>query len=443
MTYFTTLIEVARYLKNNIRYRPIVYFSFHYPTIDKDVNTCKREKIQYIIGYSAKESSTLTNWLNFILNSNFFTSFIKKVLEYKKEFRLVRKVIDKVRPSLLILAGDNVGYNTSIFIKVGHRKNIPSIIHPSWMAGAREAAEAYYDDPRFDCKRVLNHLVSLFYPNWVYSHRGKKMLRWPAATLLALKLFKIDPPRPWALNSGHADIITAESKAMYEYMIRAGLPPKQIRITGSLFNDILAQNIKDSVNKKKEKLLNLELDPGKLIILCALPPDQLYGLGRKECEFKIYKDLVEFWLQSIAKINKDKYNIIISLHPSVKKGEMDYIEKWGVKIADEKIANLIPLCDIFIASISATIQWAIACGIPVLNYDVYKYRYHDYNSVKGVINVETKNDFLKYLKKFIKSWDFYTLMRKNQQICMKQWGILDGQSGVRILQLCDKLVSNK
>ncbi len=35
--------------------------------------------------------------------------------------------------------------------------------------------------------------------------------------------------------------------------------------------------------------------------------------------------------------------------------------------------SLVPLCSLYVASVSATIRWAIACGKPVVNYDVYRF----------------------------------------------------------------------
>jgi UDP-N-acetylglucosamine 2-epimerase len=255
---------------------------------------------------------------------------------------------------------------------------------------------------------------------------------------LAIKLFKIAPPKPWALNSGYADIILAESKAMHHYMVREGLAMEKIKVVGSLSDDVLASNIDNLTKRKKEVCLKFNLDPQKPTILCAIPPDMLHGSRVNVCEFKSYKKLVEFWVETISKFTN--YNIVISLHPSAEYKDICYIEKrWKVKIIQESIINLIPLCDIFVACISATIQWAVTCGKPVINYDVYHYNYDDYKKVDGVVTVDSKDDFIKEMSKIANDQGYFAKLEKIQKSIASEWGMLDGKSGERIIKAINEL----
>ena len=442
MTYFSVLIDTAKYMKKNSSYKPILLFASHYPTVKNDIKICEREKIDYIfessnLGYRIEKKSFFNKMTNLINNNFFICSLGNNIIQYKREFNLVKKIIIKTKPSIIVLAGDNVGYNTSIFIKMGHKFNISSIILPSWMAGAREAAEAYYYDGRHNCKRITNYIAGLFFPDWTYKHKGKRLIRWPAPILLTLKLFKLDPPVPWALNSGYADVIAAESKGMYKYMVEEGLTKSKIKLTGSLSNDALASCMQTSDKEKRKFFLKNGFNLKQKTILCALPPNMLYGLGRQECEFKTYRDLVEFWMRSISNLG---YNVMVSLHPSTKYSDVSYLKKkYGVKIFTDPICKLIPHCDLFIASISATIQWAIACSKPVINFDVYHYRYTDYVGVSGVINVESGSDFIKELGKITKNDKYFQKLKEFQESNAQGWGMLDGKSGKRIIKIITNL----
>ncbi|MFA4995833.1 MAG: hypothetical protein WC536_01670 [Patescibacteria group bacterium] len=440
MTYFTILLEVVKLFKR-FHYNPILYFPMHYPTIDRDLLVCKKERLHYVVGYSRAEGKKTNKFVKiicYIFSRLFISRFISDISYYLNETKSIKTFILKVKPSVIILAGDNIGYNTEIFIKVGHLLRIPSVIIPSWMAGAKEAAEAYYKNPDFDLKRPLNKLIGLLDSKWVYEHKKKKLLRWPASKILAIKLFKIVPPKPWALNSGYADIILAESKAMHRYMVREGLTEEKIKVVGSLSDDVLANNIDNSTKRKKEAYLKFNLDPQKPIILCAIPPDMLHGSRVNVCEFKSYKKLVEFWVETISKFTN--YNIIISLHPSAEYKDICYIEKkWKVKIIQESIINLIPLCDIFVACISATIQWAVTCGKPVINYDVYHYNYDDYKKVDGVVTVDLKDDFIKEMSKIANDQGYFAKLEKIQKSIASEWGMLDGKSGERIIKAINEL----
>ena len=72
---------------------------------------------------------------------------------------------------------------------------------------------------------------------------------------------------------------------------------------------------------------------------------------------------------------------------------MRHIETANVRIAARRTSELVPLCDLYVASVSSTIRWAIACGKPVINYDVYRYRYTDFLNLEGVLVIEEQNEF--------------------------------------------------
>jgi hypothetical protein len=454
MTYFTCLVEIARLLERKSALEPLFCFPQYYPNIERDISIVISENMNYIIGFKERSKKEITIASPNVTGANYIISLLKDImrylhvrtlyylavelLKYHKEFKKARRLMRKEKPGLLVLAGDNLGYNTSIFVKVCHENNIPSVIIPSWMAGPKEAAEAHYCNPEHDCREISNYIASVILPNYAYEYRGKKILRWPAYKIFAMKLFGVSPPLPWVLNSGEADAILVESKAMLEYMLQEGLPAEQVKLVGSLANDVIYNNQDDLINKKNRLYKQLNMPADRPLILSALPPDQLYGYGRPECEFKTYREIVEMWIKSLAA--GKKYNIIISLHPSVKYEELKYIEEWGVRIFQDNIKRVIPLCDIFVASISSTIQWAIVCGKPTINYDVYKYKYTDYENVDSVIYADNINDFMDILNKLCNDKEYYASILKAASDNKKAWGEMDGKCGERILSCFEELM---
>jgi hypothetical protein len=360
-------------------------------------------------------------------------------LSYRNNLISVNNLIEKYKPKIIILAADNVNYDTAIFVKISHTKNIPVVVIPQWMAGPREPAEYLLHDSRYSTDRISNYLVGKLYPKWVYTHNSKQLIRLSVDQVLAKEWFGLAPSSPWVLHSGDADAIALESEFLYRYCKKEKLEENRLYLTGSIADDTLFEHLQNIEERRKKYNYKYSLNKKKPILLVAFPYDELDEAGRRaECEFKTYDKLVFFLLNNLKKVIN--YNLLISMHPSVpSEYKVQLRRKWKIKIIDENIINLIPLCDIFIASISSTIQWAIVCGKPVINYDVYRYRYHDYDSAKGVITIERKNDFLKYLRKVTQDNEFYNEMVNLQKSNMKDWGILDGKSGERILHLLEKL----
>jgi len=455
-SYFIRLIEIAELLKLKSGYKPVFYFPRFYPKVTDDIQACRKKNISYVsdnaisfqkgwqspsMDATAGENKNRIRKLLLQIYGLFFVGLVYEFISFFKELKAANVIIKKINPSLVVLAGDNLGYNTATIIKICHKKNIPTVLVPSWMSAPIDCAEFLYYNPNHDCKKISNWIIGVLYPKWIFKHRGKKILRWPAFKIVIIKLFGLEPPLPWVLHSGYADAIAAESQAMIECMVREGLPKDNIILTGSLTNDIMVKNLQKAKKAKSALYKELELPKNKPMILFAVPPNQLYHYGRPECDFKTYNEMLEFWIKSLKAVKQ--YNTVISLHPSVKYEKMVYIEKWGGKIAKHKTSQLMPLCDIFIASISTTIQWAIACAKPVLNYDIYRYRYHEYDSAKGVITVEKKEDYKYYLDKLTKDKKYYKKIASLQDSCKREWGILDGKSAERLINLFNHLIVNK
>jgi hypothetical protein len=146
---------------------------------------------------------------------------------------------------------------------------------------------------------------------------------------------------------------------------------------------------------------------------------------------------VKFWIGAIASVQR--YHRVICLHPSVSYDEFRHLEQAGVRIARRPTAELIPLCDLYVASVSSTIRWAIACGVPVVNYDVYRYRYTDFLAVPGVLRCEEQAEYVELLQRFDRDRDFERSMREQQASVAARWGRVDGKAGDRMLALFERM----
>jgi hypothetical protein len=137
------------------------------------------------------------------------------------------------------------------------------------------------------------------------------------------------------------------------------------------------------------------------------------------------------------------WNVVLRPHPRLTDEEIGHLENFGVKVSRWDTATLVPLCDLFVASVSATIRWAIACGKPVVNYDVYQMHYEDYKNVDGVLTVFSKKDFSQSITRLTSDAAYYQQVSKLQKKEMSKWGRLDGKSSERMLKLFDDVISGK
>ena len=331
-----------------------------------------------------------------------------------------------------------VGYDTSLYIKLAHERGIPALIVPSTMSNGLEQAEVYYGDQNYHVTGWTGALIAALFPKWVIRHKEVRLFRCPPGRILAMELAGLAPPKPWIFNSGAADAIAMESQAMIDYYAAAGMNDSRMVLTGSMSDDALVVRLKSMQSIRERLCAELGFDPSRPLVLTALPPDFLYvNGGRPQCDFKTYDDVVAFWIESLAEL-KD-CNCVVALHPSVDAGAMRHIERGNVRIGSWKTAEMVPASDIYVASISSTIRWAITCGKPVVNYDIYRYRYTDFLAVPGVLATEEQAEFRAVLQRLVGDAAYRRSIAELQAEKSSYWGMADGHVGDRMLSLVERL----
>ena len=453
-TWFIELQRVARACRSSRRYDPVLLFTVDYPHRARDVAACVTEGIACLDEYgaamdgsggpsarSSRQVRARAAWRRFWapLARLAPLRILDSVLEIGRRLRFARRAIEAVEPALLVLAGDNVGYDTACFIRAARDAGLHTVLVPSTMSNGLEEAEVYSKSPRHLVRGGLNSLAAALHPRWARRHKGVTVLRVPGERVLALEWYSLAPPHPWSFNSGFAEAIAVESPAMRRYYLDGGLPADPLVDTGSLANDELALALKDRDSRRGALCQELGLSPARPILLCALPPDFLYlDGGRPECDFRRYDDLVASWMSAIASV--EGFNRVVCLHPSMAVSNWRQLEdRYGVRIATQPTVALIPLSDLYVASVSSTIRWAIACAVPVVNYDVYRYRYTDFRDVPGVLSVEEHGAFRDALRRFDTEPGFREAMRARIGQASEDWGRLDGGAALRLLDLFDRL----
>jgi hypothetical protein len=430
-SYFANLVPVARLLAQSGAWEPQFLFASWYPTIARDQARARDEG--FAVHATVSEPPPPSRLQGVLTRVRATAPYTVGKLAWT--MHSLRKRIREQRVALMILPADN-RYDLAAYVKAAHDESIRVVAIPAFMAAANEWAQFVHEDPDYQVERFTNRLAATLYPHWTHPWNGKQLLALPPGEVLARQWLGLAPPRPWTLHSGHVDALAIESEAMRRYCFAEGLPPRQLVLTGSMDHDRMFARLANAPALRAALSAQLGM-PDRPLILTALPPDWLYGRGRKDCQFTDFRELLKFWLGTLTASNR--YNVVVSLHPSVKRETLAFIEEWGVKIVDVPIATVIPLCDLFVACVSATIQWAIACGKPAINYDVYRFRYPDYLGVGGVINTEDSVEYTVAVQRFATDETFREQLRAGQARSAKHWGILDGKAGERLLELFSAL----
>lgn len=440
---FITHEMMNRHLEE-CRINGITILSFNPPSSDHQSMLKKSSESDFTIVQKLKGSlrqnpNLCLIYRNLYQSFYFFHNFISLKNELLKKIRIIKNLLDQHQINAVVIPESGPAYEAPLFIHSAHAECIPVITIPTEKYSATDFAEYYLTDTNLNINSFTKKLVGHFFPHWVISHKGHRILRVQLGLIFVFEYLHLSPPHPWKMVGNDEDIVAVDSKTTYDFYLNEGVSPSQMQIIGTSEHDFMTEIIQDSKKRKSDLYNSLGLRSDRPLILSALIADH-YLSGRPECDFKNYSDMVQFWVQSLATA-KD-YNIIVSLHPSQKNDEMSYIEQWGVKICHQDIVTLIPLCDIFIA-LSSTIPWAIACSKPVIVYDPYRYNFDStmYKNVPGVIYVKEQHDFIKALQRLTTDPEYYKEVVLKQAAYAEQWGKLDGKTGDRFIQLFNQVTN--
>jgi hypothetical protein len=353
----------------------------------------------------------------------------------------VNRFLGEIQPDVIVLPEDNIETLSTIIVARGGARNIPSIIVPFTIPNPLEPARHYLNNALYQAKGIFAQILTAYYPKWHIKHEGKDLLRLPAVKALGLEMLGLSSPAPWILNRGGAASIALESDVQRDLYLKLGFPSAQLRVIGDMNGEVFNRSLSNKQRLAEELCARHGLRPGRPLILCGFPPDQYVGAETSRYEFPSYDALIQAWMGSFKALG-ERANVLVRPHPRI---PLDRFANFGnscIKLTWQPTVELIPLCDLYVASISATIRWAIACGIPTVNYDTFRYRYGDYESVAGVIGVEEVSEFRALITRFVDDPVFAAELAEKQQSVMRYWGQSDDQVGQRFASLVLEAVKN-
>ncbi len=462
--FFPSLYELGRALLRSREFEPVFLFDRYYPTRAKHIATalqsgcrCLNEDGSILSvppdSLVSTDSSEVVRrpasmWKRMIKGTG-LVSFVRLILDSWRHLRrirqrvlITRRIIRAENVSLIVMGADLPGYDTSAVIHGGHAENVPTLIVASFVDAHNTTAEALFHEPSHGMGFWPNRLVAFLFPRWTTKCRGETLVRAPAAEVVALEWLNLAPRTPWLMHSGEADAIAVEGGVARRKAIVAGLPAEKLVCTGLPAHDVLAETIASIDDRRAELLRRLGLPPKRFLILTALPPNLFYQ-NRSESEFATYEELLSFWFGTISECSD--CNSLVSLHPSVTAADASALrlERWGAIVAPEKTAQIVPLCDIFIANLSSTIHWALACGKPTIDYDFDRYGKGDFDGAAGVISVQAKANFRDMFRRLTTDQDFLADVKARTEAQAADWGRLDAKACERIIDVMKNLIAKR
>jgi glycosyltransferase involved in cell wall biosynthesis len=203
---------------------------------------------------------------------------------------------------------------------------------------------------------------------------------------------------------------------------------------------------KPSVDRIYERMQRLEaselrrelgIRDDQPVILCSVP--QL-GEHRLLTWFEHWRE-TEFLFATLTQ--QPGAAVILSIHPqSDPEAYRPLASKYGAVIARQRIYDLIPVCDILVATYSSVVVQAIGCGKPAIVIDFYGLGFNYYDNEPGVLVTRDRDQLTPAIQRLIYNRPYYEQMAEAQRQRSPEWVLLDGQCTQRVVDEIYQMVAD-
>jgi hypothetical protein len=331
---------------------------------------------------------------------------------------------------VVVFAEDNVERDSHGWVHGARRRGIRTLVISYGALSAQEAVTAYRGSPAHALDPHRADLVRRYMPHWMAEGDGYVIARLPFIEAVAREMSATAPFDPWLVNTGRIDAIAVESRAMADTYVKHGFAEAVLRPVGHPLHDRLADVARERDVRRRALVARHRLAEDRPLVLVAMPPDQL---SVRPCAYPDYAGVVSAFSRLPADLAGA--SVVVSPHPNISPDGRALIRACGAALEEQSAADLIPLCDLYVTCVSSTIKWALACGIPILDYDCYGYHYADYVALPQVRTARDDAQFRGHLSDFRRT-DVRDELAAAARADAARWGSIDGRALDRLVELC-------
>ena len=369
----------------------------------------------------------------FFKNSIFLPSFMEnKEKKYRDDFFASKKklypLIKNINPDLILINGDRHLGEEPIFLSIAKELSIVTLI-PYMVYNSEEEGLV-----KNGLIKVSNNFLTSKYikkaQNTFGHHKRKNKYFYPHYISNVLMEIGVLSKNPWFMGGGKSDILSLPNLHMKEHYINHGIDKNKIKIIGDVSYDILYKKYMQKNIIKEDIIEKYDLKKNKKIIIVSLPQLAEHGI----LTWDEHWTEITFLLKNIDSLEQ---NVLISLHPKMNLKNYQFLEKeYNCKILEESLVDVLVVADMFVATFSSTVVWAVLCGINTIVVDFYGLQYRMYDFLTSIKKVDNKDVFSEKLNQCIsETVDFTSDWKK-----LSKDEVFDGNTVARYFQLIKETI---
>ena len=349
-----------------------------------------------------------------------------------KRYDVIFQLVDNYKIDLFIINGDRHLGDEPIFLKISKYCKIPTII--PYLVDFADEERIFHND--VITKKIKPNIFTSQYIIESQKNLRYKIVKesyyYPHVIGNALQKFGVITSNPYVMGSGDSNILCLNNQHYKELYIKNGVKKDKIKVIGDgAYDNLYAQNEK-KISIRNEIMQNYHLDYDKKIILIALPQLGEHNILPWDKHWEEINFLVE-------SCNKLEQNILISLHPKMNRDSYLFLEKkYNCQILNERLSDVLVVADVFVATYSSTVVWAILCSINTIVIDFYGLNYTMYDFLNSIKKIDNKEKLASTLETVINEEinfsDDWKKLSKNE--------VFDGKTTQRYIDLINEVIKS-
>lgn len=295
------------------------------------------------------------------------TALVVELVNAIRFSKAANDIIEKVSPDIVLLGTDNT-YGSLFVLRAARKRSLVCVI-PFSLCNHEELVFSQLQHRARSWAviiakwPVVRHLSMRFLGRWAKYQSGQVILCPTRVNVLIQYLFGLVPRDPWLICGGNSDHVLLPSEFEKDYYVKAGVPSEKI---------VLFQAHEAAVASSDKRP---EYD-----VLWSVPSD-FYG----NPYFKSYEEFIT-WHQDVFR--KLGLRVLASPHPRSDRMTLERCISGGsVTMDDSPIESLMQPDHLFLAHQSATIRFALAKRMLVINSTIFGFPYTEYRGLPSVREV--------------------------------------------------------
>lgn len=341
-----------------------------------------------------------------------------------KQYDRVKEIFAEIQPDIVMVSGDRHKDLEPPVLKACKDLQIPSIV-PYFAFSGDQTAKKMREGKRIYQKDIFSSLFTRCVFNRFPEQVFENHLFYTPSLTVALEKFGALSKNPWTMGNGLANLICVDDQHTYNRYLSKGVDGSKIRVIGNAAYDPLYDSYINKFNVLRDLVSKYDLDPTKKIVIVTPEPLAEHNLT----DWGSHWQEINFLIESVGRL---EVNTLVSLHPRVDPQMYSFLQiNFKCKILQERLFEVLPAADLFVAGKSSTIVWSVLCGINYVTYDFWGYNYSMYDFLKTLKVVTERDKFVDALQAALKmDLDFTQDWKK-----LSRESIFDGKVIDRYIQL--------